>query len=43
MELRSNRWLSEIDKPAWIVEEEARNPKAEFWSSFSLTRELLSA
>jgi integrase len=23
--------FSEIDKPAWVVEEEARNPNAEFW------------
>ena len=23
--------LSELDKPRWVVEEEARNPSAEFW------------
>lgn len=23
--------LSDIDKPAWIIEENARNPEAEFW------------
>lgn len=26
--------MSDLDKPAWVIEEEARNPAAEFWQVY---------